>query len=86
MTTKHRKPDLQDDSDDRKIETELVNMNLKFSRHLGMNMDAENIAVIRAHATEAKGQTPMNKHWRLSTLEFTVDDSGEIVGYSCEKD
>jgi hypothetical protein len=87
----HRKvkPDLNDNSTDAKIRSELVKNKIKFHKHRDQDMDSVMIAQIRAHASKATGGNPalgLDKHWRLSTLEFIVDDNEEITHLKCVRD
>lgn len=100
------------------IRAEMVRMKVKFSRPKRrivkdlqgrdieiveqVDTSVENVATVRAHVAEAKGQgTPdekptvgpggelinnCRKHWRLSTLEFLVDDDDNITHFICARD
>ena len=79
------------------IRAEMVRMNVRFLRR-GVDTSVANIATIRGHVAEPKGQGTVDekpgpdgenncrKHWRLSTLEFLVDDADSITHFICARD
>ena len=70
------------------LRAEMVRMNVRFLR-FGIDNSAVNIETIKAHVAQPAGGDATkgeDKHWRLSTLEFLVDDSGNITHYICARD
>ena len=80
------------------IRAEIARMDVRFLRR-GVDTSMVNIATIEAHVAEAVGQGTADekptenpdgsvknncrKHWRLSTLEFLVDDADSITHFIC---
>ena len=63
-------------------------MKVRFLRR-GVDNSVENIETIKAHVAQPAGGDATkgeDKHWRLSTLEFLVDDADSITHFICARD
>jgi len=78
-----------------KIRSELARLNVTFRRpgrgpnESDLDSTVDNLEAIAKHTRETKGGDALlgeDKHWDLSTLEFYVDEQGDIVGYKCKRD